>query len=82
MSLFIISSQLLFIRPSYCVIELNKKHFSQSYLSPKLKDNILNNDNMPFLYINNTFKNNIYSIEHIYPISYLTTDNSKNDMHN
>ena len=82
MSLFLISSQLLFIRPSYSIIEFNKKHFSQSYLSPKLKDNILNNDNMPFLYINNNLKKNIYSIEHIYPISYLITDNSKNDMHN
>ena len=61
----------------------NKKSYS---INHSIKDNILNDKYMPLLYTNNNKLNNtLYSIEHIYPISYFKLKNNDiiiNDMHN
>lgn len=76
----------------YCNVQINSFLFSykfsrikhnnilKAHYSPK--HNIISDNNMPILYTkNNNFKNTIYSLEHIYPISYMTHD-AKIDMHN
>jgi hypothetical protein len=61
----------------------NKKSYS---INHSIKNNILNDKNMPLLYTNqNKLNNTLYSIEHIYPISYFKFKNNNiiiNDMHN
>jgi len=81
MNTFFIYSQLLFVSCGF-TNSIVKQQFKYYCLSPNIKNNILYNNNMPILYSNIKSKNNIYSIEHICPISYLITNESKIDMHN
>tara|TARA_B110000858_G_scaffold8852_1_gene9413 strand:- start:2848 stop:3561 length:714 start_codon:yes stop_codon:yes gene_type:complete len=58
------------------------KHHCDNTKNPKY--NIISDDNMPILYAkvnDNISKNNLYSLEHIFPISYMIND-AKIDMHN
>tara|TARA_B110001450_G_scaffold6682_1_gene6882 strand:- start:1636 stop:2316 length:681 start_codon:yes stop_codon:yes gene_type:complete len=88
MNTYFIYSHLFFITIGNCfkninnINNINKRQLViNNNISPIIKKNILHNHNMPLLYSNNYY-NNIYSIEHIYPISYLITNESKIDMHN
>lgn len=61
-----------------------KANYNTNSVNPK--HNIISDENMPIIYskihvYNTELKKNIYSLEHIYPISYMTND-AKIDMHN
>ena len=58
------------------------KHHCDNIKNPKYY--IIADYNMPILYVksnNDISKNNVYSLEHIFPSSYMVND-AKNDMHN
>ena len=80
MNTFLIYSKLLFIRNNFKLIK--RSFLIYNCLSSNIKRDILYNRNMPILYTKNNLNNNIYSLEHIYPISYLICNKSKIDMHN
>lgn len=61
-----------------------KANYNTNSINPK--HNIISDDNMPIIYskinvYNTKLKKNVYSLEHIYPISHMTND-AKIDMHN
>jgi hypothetical protein len=69
------------------LIRLNSNNILKcNYGSKNNKHNIISDSNMPILYskINidsDNLKNVVYSLEHIYPISFMTNE-AKTDMHN
>ena len=82
MNTFIIYSQLLFIRTDFRLSNIKRSFVTCNCISSNIKKDILYNTNMPILYTKNNLNNDIYSLEHIYPISYLISNESKIDMHN
>ena len=82
MNTFIIYSQLLFIGTNFKLTNIKRSLVIYNCLSSNIKKDILHNANMPILYTKNNLNNNKYSLEHIYPISYLISNKSKIDMHN
>mgnify|MGYP001074538096 CR=1 FL=1 len=82
MNTFFIYSQLLFIRTDIRLSNIKRSFVIYNCLSSNIKKDILHNTNMPILYSKNNLNNNKYSLEHIYPISYLISNKSKIDMHN